>query len=123
MPSVTTPRCQPPPLLQVSLSGRFTGVGYTFVLAGFLKIVTLGGLAASAPVDTARTAFGKASPYLMVPVGLGLCWVAKQVLVRAMHAVYSVVACGALNVQCMREGRRGWWSCLQQLQRVLSSSG
>lgn len=65
--------------MQVALLTRFNGVGYTFVLAGFLKIVTVGGLAASAPVDTARTAFGRASPYLMVPVGLGLCWVAKQV--------------------------------------------
>lgn len=66
-------------MLQVSLMTRFNGIGYTFVLAGFLKIVTLGGLVASAPVDTARTAFGKASPYLLVPVGLGMCWVAKQV--------------------------------------------
>jgi hypothetical protein len=68
-----------PPHVQVALLTRFNGVGYTFVLAGFLKIVTVGGLAASSPVDTARTAFGKASPYLMVPVGLAMCWVAKQV--------------------------------------------
>jgi hypothetical protein len=65
--------------MQVALLTRFNGIGYTFVLAGFLKIVTVGGLAMSSPVDTARTAFGKASPYLMVPVGLGMCWVAKQV--------------------------------------------
>eukprot|EP00775_Hariotina_reticulata_P003249 gene3249-3527_t len=56
----------------VALLTRFNGIGYTFVLAGFLKIVTLGGLASSAPVDMARTTLGKASPYLMVPVGLGL---------------------------------------------------
>lgn len=66
-------------VLQVTLLSRFNGVGYTFVLAGFLKIVTVGGLSLSAPTDVARTAFGKATPYLMVPVGLGLCWVAKQV--------------------------------------------
>lgn len=65
--------------LQVTLLSRFNGVGYTFVLAGFLKIMTVGGLSLSAPTDVARTAFGKATPYLMVPVGLGLCWVAKQV--------------------------------------------
>eukprot|EP00882_Tetradesmus_deserticola_P013467 GHRQ01014299.1.p1 GENE.GHRQ01014299.1~~GHRQ01014299.1.p1 ORF type:complete len:372 (+),score=132.58 GHRQ01014299.1:1568-2683(+) len=64
----------------VALLTRFNGIGYTFVLAGFLKIVTVGGLAASSPVDTARTAFGKASPFLMVPVGLGMCWLAKQVV-------------------------------------------
>jgi hypothetical protein len=69
--------------VQVALLTRFNGIGYTFVLAGFLKIVTVGGLAVSSPVDTARTAFGKASPYLMVPVGLGMCWVAKQVSAAA----------------------------------------
>eukprot|EP00878_Enallax_costatus_P029494 GHUV01031985.1.p2 GENE.GHUV01031985.1~~GHUV01031985.1.p2 ORF type:complete len:102 (+),score=14.64 GHUV01031985.1:1226-1531(+) len=68
-----------PSCTQVALMTRFNGIGYTFVLAGFLKIVTVGGLVMSAPVDAARTAFGKASPYLMVPVGLALCWVAKQV--------------------------------------------
>jgi hypothetical protein len=65
--------------LQVTLLSRFNGVGYTFVLAGFLKIMTVGGLSLSAPTDVARTAFGKATPYLMVPVGLGMCWIAKQV--------------------------------------------
>eukprot|EP00878_Enallax_costatus_P015988 GHUV01016764.1.p1 GENE.GHUV01016764.1~~GHUV01016764.1.p1 ORF type:complete len:261 (+),score=80.36 GHUV01016764.1:1226-2008(+) len=69
-----------PSCTQVALMTRFNGIGYTFVLAGFLKIVTVGGLVMSAPVDAARTAFGKASPYLMVPVGLALCWVAKQVV-------------------------------------------
>lgn len=63
----------------MTLLTRFNGVGYTFVLAGFLKIVTLGGLASSAPTGMARTALGAASPYLMVPVGLGMAWVAKQV--------------------------------------------
>lgn len=72
-------------LVQVALLTRFNGVGYTFVLAGFLKVVTIGGLTLSAPVDTARTAFGKASPYLMVPVGLGLCWVAKQIVDSGLH--------------------------------------
>lgn len=68
---------------------RFNGIGYTFVLAGFLKIVTVGGLVISAPVDAARTAFGKASPYLMVPVGLGMCWVAKQVGIAAEYMCLS----------------------------------
>ncbi|KAF8073017.1 rpsQ [Scenedesmus sp. PABB004] len=69
----------------VALLRRYNGVGYTFVLAGFLKIVTVGGLAMSAPVDTARTAFGKASPYLMVPVGLAMCWFAQQVVETGLH--------------------------------------
>jgi hypothetical protein len=64
---------------QVTLLSRFNGVGYTFVLAGFLKIMTVGGLSLSAPTDVARTAFGKATPYLMVPVGLAMCWAAKTV--------------------------------------------
>ena len=45
--------------IQVSLAGRFPRVEYTFVLAGFLKILTLGSLAHSAPVDTIRTAAGR----------------------------------------------------------------
>jgi len=52
-------------------------VGYTFLLAGFLKIMTLGTLAVSAPNEATRTAFGKVSSYLLVPVGLGLAWFAK----------------------------------------------
>lgn len=81
--------------VQVALTTRFNGIGYTFVLAGFLKIVTLGGLVMSAPVDAARTAFGKASPYLMVPVGLGLCWVAKQVTARSTrtHDTSNAASC------------------------------
>ncbi len=37
---------------------RLPGPEITFVLAGFLKIVTIGGLAQSAPVDAIRTAAG-----------------------------------------------------------------
>ncbi len=55
------------------------GPGYTFALAGFLKIMTMGGLAVAAPNEAMRTAIGQYSQYLMVPVGLGLCWLAKQV--------------------------------------------
>jgi hypothetical protein len=58
---------------------RFQGPGYTFLLAGFLKIMTIGGLAASAPHEATRTAFGKVSAWLLVPVGLGMAWLAKQV--------------------------------------------
>ncbi len=68
-------------------------MGYTFVLAGFLKVVTVGGLALSAPVDAARTAFGKASPYLMVPVGLGMCWLAKQVCWCVCHKASPTRVC------------------------------
>jgi hypothetical protein len=41
--------------------------------------MTLGGLAATAPQDATRTAFGQVSQYLLVPVGLGMAWAAKQV--------------------------------------------
>lgn len=92
------PPAQPHPLLdpnpQVSLARRFQGPGYTFLLAGFLKIMTLGGLAASAPQDVSRTAFGKASGYLLVPVGLGMAWAAKQVR-------------GCYVCVCYASGRRG----------------
>jgi hypothetical protein len=80
--------------LQVTLVSRFNGVGYTFVLAGFLKIVTVGGLTLSAPTDVARTAFGKATPYLMIPVGLGMCWVAKQVWVQSTASGVTVESQG-----------------------------
>lgn len=70
----------------MTLLSRFNGVGYTFVLAGFLKIMTVGGLALGAPADVGRTAFGKATPYLLVPVGLGLCWIAKTVCVCVWRA-------------------------------------
>mmetsp|Transcript_25193 Transcript_25193/g.68456 ORF Transcript_25193/g.68456 Transcript_25193/m.68456 type:complete len:298 (+) Transcript_25193:67-960(+) len=64
----------------ISLARRMPSIEYTFVLAGFLKILTIGGLAYSAPVETLRTAAGQISPYLMVPVGLGMCFVAKVIV-------------------------------------------
>jgi hypothetical protein len=69
----------------VALPRRLTGPGYTFLLAGFLKILTLGGLAASAPQDVARTAAGKASGYFLVPVGLAMAWLAKQITDAGLH--------------------------------------
>ncbi|GBF89120.1 hypothetical protein Rsub_01837 [Raphidocelis subcapitata] len=63
----------------VALSRRFRGAGYTFLLAGFLKIITLGGLASSAPMEAGRTAAGQWSGFLLVPVGLGMAWLAKQI--------------------------------------------
>lgn len=44
---------------QISLARRIPGIEYTFVLAGFLKILTIGSLAYSAPVETLRTAAGE----------------------------------------------------------------
>eukprot|EP00197_Chlamydomonas_leiostraca_P005067 CAMPEP_0202874552 /NCGR_PEP_ID=MMETSP1391-20130828/25613_1 /ASSEMBLY_ACC=CAM_ASM_000867 /TAXON_ID=1034604 /ORGANISM="Chlamydomonas leiostraca, Strain SAG 11-49" /LENGTH=259 /DNA_ID=CAMNT_0049556007 /DNA_START=39 /DNA_END=815 /DNA_ORIENTATION=+ len=64
----------------ISLISRLPGPGTTFVLAGFLKILTIGAVASTAPQDTLRTAIGKMSPYLMVPVGLVMCWVAKFIV-------------------------------------------
>lgn len=43
---------------QVSLVRRWPGAGATFMLAGFLKILTMGWLANSAPRGCVRTAFG-----------------------------------------------------------------
>jgi hypothetical protein len=57
--------------LQISLVRKFPGVGYTFVLAGFLKILTIGAVATTAPNDAVRTAAGEMSRYLLIPVGLG----------------------------------------------------
>jgi hypothetical protein len=86
--------------VQVTLVSRFNGVGYTFVLAGFLKIVTVGGLTLSAPTDVARTAFGKATPYLMIPVGLGMCWVAKQVCTQLPDENCGTALLNLLLVKC-----------------------
>lgn len=55
--SAATPPCLP---FQISLLRRMPRIEYTFVLAGFLKILTIGSLAYSAPVDTLRTAAGTA---------------------------------------------------------------
>ncbi len=45
-------------MLQVSLVRRFPGVGYTFMLAGALKIMTVGWIATGAPRECVRTAAG-----------------------------------------------------------------
>lgn len=92
---------------QVTLLSRFNGVGYTFVLAGFLKIMTVGGLTLSAPTDVARTAFGKATPYLMVPVGLGLCWIAKQVR-AASRGCTGIIGNVLLTDTAVRPGTSLW---------------
>jgi len=63
----------------VSLARRVPGVEYTFLLAGALKIMTLGAVATGAPTDVARTVAGKYSPYLLVPVGLAAAWLAKTI--------------------------------------------
>lgn len=60
-----------------ALTLRTYGPGHTFVLAGFLKILTIGSVAAGAPAGAYRTAAGEISPYLLVPVSLGLCAAAK----------------------------------------------
>ncbi|KAJ9524476.1 hypothetical protein QJQ45_019564 [Haematococcus lacustris] len=64
----------------VALTRSFPSVEYTFVLAGFLKILTIGGLANTAPVDTVRTLAGQMAPWFMVPVSLVMCLVAKLVV-------------------------------------------
>ena len=44
-------------------------IGYTFVLAGFLKIMTVVGLANSAPQDTIRTALGEGGEKALIKAG------------------------------------------------------
>lgn len=44
---------------QVTLARKWPGLEYTFVLAGFLKIMTLGYIASSAPAECVRTSFGE----------------------------------------------------------------
>ncbi|GAX83280.1 hypothetical protein CEUSTIGMA_g10706.t1 [Chlamydomonas eustigma] len=64
----------------VALPRQLPSIGYTFVLAGFLKILTMFSLASSAPQDTVRTALGHTSQFLLVPGGLLMCWVAKLIV-------------------------------------------
>lgn len=45
--------------LQIALTSRMPPIGYTFILAGFLKIMTMGALVSSAPQDAVRTALGE----------------------------------------------------------------
>ena len=45
--------------MQLSLIRRIPGPEATFVLAGFLKILTMAGLSQSAPEGAMRTAFGE----------------------------------------------------------------
>lgn len=70
---------------QVSLVTKLPGPGYTFILAGFLKIVTVGWVSTTAPTGAARTVLGQYSQYLLVPVSLLMCWVAKKVADAGLH--------------------------------------
>jgi hypothetical protein len=68
--------------LQIALVRRFPGPEYTFILAGFLKILTIGGLAQSAPVDAVRTALGE---LLQDP-----CWNGQRRVVPALGVTGSM---------------------------------
>ncbi|GIL93437.1 hypothetical protein Vretifemale_20840 [Volvox reticuliferus] len=65
---------------EISLVHQVPGAGYTFMLAGALKIMTLGWVATGAPRECVRTAAGQYSQFLMIPVGLVLCLIAKKVV-------------------------------------------
>jgi hypothetical protein len=82
------------------LTLRNYGPGHTFVLAGFLKILTLGSVASGAPSGAHRTAAGEASPYLLVPGALALCAAAKYAvdsrLVEVAGFYPALAACLAL---------------------------
>lgn len=69
----------------ISLVRRFPGVGFTFMLAGTLKIATYFALMSGTPNGLTRTAAGKISPYLMAPVGLGLAYLAKHIVDNGLH--------------------------------------
>lgn len=60
-------------------------IGYTFALAGFLKILTMSTLLQSAPAGAIRSAAGEASQYLLVPGALLMAWVAKQIVDRGLQ--------------------------------------
>ncbi|GLI63616.1 hypothetical protein VaNZ11_006629 [Volvox africanus] len=65
---------------EISLVHRVPGAGYTFMLAGALKIMTLGWVVTGAPRECVRTVAGQYSQFLMIPVGLVLCLIAKKVV-------------------------------------------
>lgn len=50
-----------------------------------LKILTMGAVFASTPTDVVRTAAGQVSMYLLVPVGIGMAWIAKQIADSGLH--------------------------------------
>lgn len=70
---------------EVSLVRRVPGVGYTFILAGLLKIMTIGWIATSAPIECVRTAAGQYAQYLLLPIGMLLCFVAKRIVDSGLH--------------------------------------
>ncbi|KAG2437492.1 hypothetical protein HXX76_006141 [Chlamydomonas incerta] len=70
---------------EISLTRRVPGVGYTFMLAGALKIMTVGWIATSAPRECVRTAAGQYAQFLLLPVGLLLCLIAKKIVDAGLH--------------------------------------
>lgn len=52
--------------VQVALARKWPGIEYTFVLAGFLKIMTLGYIATTAPAECVRTSFGESGKFDLV---------------------------------------------------------
>ncbi|EFJ44570.1 hypothetical protein VOLCADRAFT_106352 [Volvox carteri f. nagariensis] len=70
---------------EISLERRVPGAGYTFMLAGALKILTMGWVATGAPRECVRTAAGQYGQLLLIPVGLLLCLIAKKVVDAGLH--------------------------------------
>ncbi|KAG2438228.1 hypothetical protein HYH02_010929 [Chlamydomonas schloesseri] len=70
---------------EISLTRRVPGVGYTFMLAGALKIMTVGWIATSAPRECVRTVAGQYAQFLLLPVGLLLCLIAKKIVDAGLH--------------------------------------
>ncbi|GFR40254.1 hypothetical protein Agub_g826 [Astrephomene gubernaculifera] len=70
---------------EVSLTYRFPGAGATFMLAGALKIMTIGWIATGAPRECVRTVAGQYAQFLLLPIGLLLCLVAKKIVDSGLH--------------------------------------
>lgn len=114
IPDVSAPSL----FVQRALPRNLPGVEYTFLLAGFLKIMTIGAVATSTPTDVVRTAAGKYSVYLMVPVGLLMAWIARQITSMGLHerkryagfrrCIYQFITAGDMS-NCYRLGNGLTW--------------
>ncbi|KAG2487623.1 hypothetical protein HYH03_013762 [Edaphochlamys debaryana] len=115
---------------EISLTRRIPGAGATFMLAGALKIMTVGWIASSAPRGCVRTAAGQYAQFGLLPVGLLLCVIAKWVVDNGLHesrrfmgvllGITAFLYFGLYSVFYKYEPRT--WSAQQQLQAAAAQS-
>ncbi|KXZ49660.1 hypothetical protein GPECTOR_20g517 [Gonium pectorale] len=55
------------------------------MLAGALKIMTVGWIASGAPQGCVRTVAGQYAQFLLLPVGLLMCFIAKKIVDSGLH--------------------------------------